>query len=278
MSTKSLVPVVDKNGNPTRRWKNDEAPTTNSGARRLAKLVDADVAHAAPSDSSVTTLAGQPLPEVSFEHLYHVGTFVQDQKKAYSYEGQGLSVSRHPHVWRGLAQLSGDIWEFDVPENRFLDYHELSAEQRDELTRIALERGYIRPETMWVVRSWDDEMEEELEFFYSTQDEAEEEADGIDGRVEEVSTYVATDSFPDKTVTEGSVNFEQVLATIWVNENAPELDGVWWEDRLDALRYSAPRGVLSMNKIAEWTANARVIDDSEVVYDDDEDYYDEDDN
>lgn len=270
MNTKSLLPVVDKNGNAVRRWKNDEDPTTNKGALRLTKLVDADATQTALAESP--TLAGQPLPEVSFEQLYHVGTLVQDQKKAYSYEGQGMSVSRHPHAWRGLAQLSGDIWEFDVPGNRFLDYHELSPEQRDELTRIALDKGYVRPETMWTVSYWDDEMEDTMQFFYSTQEEAEEEADGMGAEVEETSTYVATSSFPDATVTEGSVNFEQVLAAIWIAENAPELDGVWWEDNFDTLRYSAPRGVLSMHKIQEWVSNARVIDEDGVFYEDDEDY------
>ena len=74
--------------------------------------------------------------------------------------------------------------------------------------------------------------------------------------VEEALTVVSTAKFPDPTVGAGATDVEQVLATSWVAECVPELDGVWWEDTFDPDGLSAPRGVLVMARITEWIGSA----------------------
>jgi hypothetical protein len=52
---------------------------------------------------------------------------------------------------------------------------------------------------------------------------------------------------------------EQILATVYVSEMVPELDGVWWADELDDGRW-APRGVVVSGRIGDWVAAARKSD------------------
>jgi hypothetical protein len=43
-----------------------------------------------------------------------------------------------------------------------------------------------------------------------------------------------------------------LIATVYV-EDATDLDGVWWQDRLDVAAYSAPRGVIVPKMLSLWT-------------------------
>lgn len=207
-----------------------------------------------PPKIDLYELSGVPVPVTSLQGLTHVGDLNLESKKGWSYEGNGLSVSLHPEVWQRIARLSGRVWEFPSKDNKFLDYHRLTDSQKDSLISWGLAKGYISRSKTFTVSWWDDEMGDELTTEFVNRGEAEEEASALEADIVEIDSYLATDSFPDPTVRPGTPGHEQVLAAVWANEVATDLDGVWWDDSLDEGRYSAPRGVLSVSKVTSWLA------------------------
>lgn len=204
-------------------------------------------------------LGGEPVSVKSLKGLRHVGLLDVSQLKSESYEGAGLSVSQHPDSWRSIARLSGNTWAFQQPQNRFLDAHGLTAGQRKAVEAYGLRNGFTALESRFTVTWFDDEMDDKLTATFETYDEALDEAENYGVEPVEVQTVVATDSFPDATVKAGSSHVEDILLAVWVNETRPDLDGVWWQDNLDESRYSAPRGVITVNKIPSWLATARKV-------------------
>jgi hypothetical protein len=224
-------------------------------------------------------LAGEPAPLCSPQGLTHVGSLNADHKSQQmrSYEGQGLSVSQHPDVWKKIARLgSGSTWNVGRAGAQFLDYHEMTAEQRTAIEDWGVERGYVEKKSGFKISTWDDELESFNERMTLDAEDAEwERQEAIDydsgAVVDEALVVVSTDSFPDPTVATGAVDVDQILSTLWVAECAPELDGVWWEDTYDPEKLSAPRGVLVMARIPEWIGSAtRRDDDDEEDLDDDD--------
>ena len=258
------TPIVDKNGHASHRWM--KPADTDSSVARVAGI-------STSKPDGVISLAGMPVPELSFEKLYHVGELDMSKKKGWSLEGSGMSVSRNPLAWRKIAWLEGSIHEFDVADNRFLDWYELSSEQKDAINEWGIEKGYLESTTLYKVSYWDDELDDESFLICETLEEATEEAEMREVEPEPFEGYVATDLFPDRKYIGTATNYDQVIAAVWVNEEAPELDGVWWADRLDTSRDSAPRGVLAGNKIAEWISSSQVADESTI--DEDEDEYED---
>jgi len=182
-----------------------------------------------------------------------------------------MSVSRHPMAWRSIARLAGEIHEFDVKDNRFLDWHELSDEQKSAIDEWGVSKGYLVPTTLYKVTVWDDELDSERFMTFATEEEAESEAEDYEVEVESFESYTATDTFPDRAFIGNATDYDQVIAAVWVNEAAPELDGVWWEDNFNVSHYSAPRGVLANNKIEEWVSSSQIVDENSVD-EEDEDY------
>ena len=129
-------------------------------------------------------------------------------------------------------------------------------DQRGAISAFGIDRGYVNEVPAWEISAWDDEWEQERISVFLDEDDAAEEADEQGGEVREIRTLVATSTFPDSTVKPGSSDVEQILATVWVEEQAPGLHGVWWQDDYDPDRLSAPRGVIAASKIGDWIASA----------------------
>lgn len=182
--------------------------------------------------------------------LSHVGTLNASDKKSYSYEGQGLSVSQDPEAWRRIARLSGPTHALDRTGS-FLDLHSLSSEQNSTIMDYAISRGWVEQKPVYRVRYFDDEWEQEMEMVFTSAQEADEEADAREAEVLTEVDLVYLD-MPDATCRAGDVADQGILAAAWVNEERPDLDGVWWEDQDDVSRLSAPRGVISPRRISDW--------------------------
>jgi hypothetical protein len=201
-------------------------------------------------------LAGAPVPVVSPVGLTHVGSLDASAKKAWSYEGGGLSVSVNPEEWARIAHLGGPVWNLTKTDGVFLDYHEMTDAQKAAILAFGLERGYVVEQTGYTAAYFDDEWDQEMSSVYLTRAEAELEAEDNDADITEETIIVATALFPDSTVKAGGQWPEQILATVWVEQEAEGLDGVWWEDELDVSRLSAPRGVVVPRNIGDWVAGA----------------------
>lgn len=210
-----------------------------------------DKTHSVP-DSRILAAA---LPTISLENLTHIGSLDRADKGTTSYEGQGLSVSTEPDAWEEIGRFGGrPRWQFAC-SNRFLNHHGLDAELVAAIKTWGIDRGYIECVEAWQVTYWDDEYEENRTFVLTSEEEAHEESEEIEGQVTPILTTIATTDFPDSTVEAGDIDVLDVLTTVWVNE-ATDLDGVWWEDDLDPTLLSAPRGVIVPRAIDDWVRSA----------------------
>lgn len=200
------------------------------------------------------------LPQRTFDVLWHVGSMNPADKRARSWEGQGLSVSEHPEEWTAIARLGGlPVWRLTRPDNRFLDYHTLTDEQWTEIAAWGIERGYV--ERLTVYRVPVDGEDGEGFFAFLSRDEADAEADGWDDRpVTEAGALVATATFPDPTVAAGTIDPDQILTIAWLAETQPGFDGVWFDDLYAPDMLSCPRGVIHPHRLTAWTITREVAE------------------
>lgn len=192
----------------------------------------------------VTTSPASDLPVCNFERLSHVG-FLDPGLKRASYEGNGLSVSTDPDSWVQIARLGGaPVWEFDTSSLRLVDVLALSPAQTEAITDWALAAGLVRQATAWKVSWDDDELGERMSTIVMDEAEALDEA----GLVEEISAMVATEALAEAVgaahVRVGEAAERDLVMVAYFEGQFPDIDGLWWAERNDPVRLSAPRGVV----------------------------------
>lgn len=196
---------------------------------------------------------------IHFEELYHIGTLNPEHKGRESHEGAGLSVSLHPDAWRKIARLGGfPLHTLQKENNQFLDYYE-SLEDKSFEERIlswGLEKGYIAPATIYHVEYWDDELECVVRGSYTNKKVAEDEYEPYEedeeAKLYSTDGYISLSPLQERTRASVSPSFVLPLLTTVFVEDETELDGVWWEEKLDVYAYSAPRGVIIPKRVNEW--------------------------
>lgn len=194
------------------------------------------------------------MPFRSFPVLYHVGSLNAADKGNDSYEGAGLSVSLHPEEWMEIAQLSGPVWQAIRPGNKFLDFYRLTKRQKATIIAWGQSEGYLEQKAQWRVDYYDEEYEEKRFFVFDNEQEAQEEAQEYGTVPKEIKG--ATDSTAKliQRTKQGRVSpgmgFE-LLCPVYV-EDVLNIDGVWWNERLEPEALSAPRGVIVPSQIDHW--------------------------
>jgi GNAT superfamily N-acetyltransferase len=213
-----------------------------------------------PSAKTATTKAFNEakdgLPVKTLKGLYHVGT-LDASKKRDGYEGAGLSVSTHPDAWKQIARghVTGDTHSATKEGNKFLDAHGLSDAHNEQIKQWALENDYLAQQETVTVCYYDDEMEDDLCSTFNSMADAEaeydEELEHMDVSVDK-GGIVPTDKLKKETRQNriDSTGVLEFVLPIFAEQQG--LDGVWWQDKLDVQRYSAPRGVIVPSKIKSW--------------------------
>lgn len=174
--------------------------------------------------------------------VYHKGTLRPPRKKRLSYEGAGVSVSVDPHAWQQIAQLGGPVWRLRKPHPKFLLWSR--ALDKRALTWAA-KNGWLIEALRYQTSYYDEEIGDTVVSEYDSLNEAKEEAEG--NRVKTVHSYKlgpkglsywkrTFSSRPNNSIARG-------LVITWYAE-ALGYEGVWWEERFDPSRLSAPRGVI----------------------------------
>lgn len=208
------------------------------------------------------------LPLIKLNQVYHVGSMDRTQKTQDSYEGNGLSVSLHPDEWRqiGRGMVGGETWILEKDNGAFLDAHSLTQNHWKEIASWAISQGYVEETTIYRFRYYDDEMEDVVYSDFTNREDAEYESEEYDDTVEDNDGKIYPKIEEIKGELRGSeklrqrikVNFKQLdksfLLPVFV-EDRTSLDGVWWEDDLDPIRYSAPRGVIVPSRLSSWVVN-----------------------
>ena len=213
-----------------------------------------------PSAKTATTKAFNEakdgLPVKTLKGLYHVGT-LDASKKRDGFEGAGLSVSTHPDAWKQIARghVTGDTHSATKEGNKFLDAHGLSDAHNEQIKQWALENDYLAQQETVTVCYYDDEMEDDLCSTFNSMADAEaeydEELEHMDVSVDK-GGIVPTDKLKKETRQNRieSTGVLEFVLPIFAEQQG--LDGVWWQDKLDVNRYSAPRGVIVPSKIKSW--------------------------
>lgn len=192
-------------------------------------------------------LAGRPRVR-KFTTVTHLGTLNTSDRKNWSLEGDGLSVSVHPEAWKQIARLGGsEQWTLartDGTPLTFLDAHALTDKQRADIANWGIREGIVTETTAYTVTTYDDELDEDMTAMYATRADAETDTDDPDD-INEIITFTFTGNSPRGADLGNTVD---ILTTVWTEQNTDH-DGVWWHDKLDPAAYSAPRGVILPSRI-----------------------------
>jgi hypothetical protein len=199
------------------------------------------------------------IPTKSFPKLFHVGTMNHADKRRGSYEGSGLSVSLHPEAWTAIARLGHQVWTCERPNNRFVDFLELSEAQHRLIANWAIDAGLATRGSVWRVDYVDDETDERRWITMTNRTEAQEEAAALrEVAIEVPNTLIAAPELLARMMQDRSEPSNAAdLTTIAYAEDVLQIDGVWWNERLDILGLSAPRAVIVPSAIPRWTFTPR---------------------
>lgn len=216
------------------------------------------------------------VPTVTKDVVYHVGDLSKKrQSGGTGYEGDGLPVSEHPRAWSSIAQLGGrDLWHLSKKGGKFMNALAAMKNKalRSRVVAWATNTGWATSGQAWRITRWDDEWEQEVSSTFYDEEEARYEAD--DDEVESFSTLLPTPMFLDwwmKTTSQKDIDpslLDDMLFYLFARDQT-DLDGVWWNETLDVLRLSAPRGSIFQDRLSRWK---KIKVDWDQSPDDDEDW------
>lgn len=223
-------------------------------------------------------------PVVDLPELFHVGTFDETHKgvthNTTSLEGNGLSVSLHPEAWREIARLGQDpVWKLTTSHAAFIDALSLEPEHWKAVTAWAETHG-LAQKTEVVRVSWYDDEDDDRRYFEfdmakpdamtRAQNEASEYED-CDVRIERFPSWSSTQQLNERIGfdVESSLVRDMIL-TLYVEDVLhphANLQGVWWDEKLDPGMLSAPRGVIHTRALGTWQRqlNASPYADAETM-------------
>ena len=227
---------------------------------RLARRALGHFAAIYPTQKRVFKLPVPPpaLPVIRLERVMHVGDLDASAKRTDSYEGSGLSVSLHPDEWREIARgfVGGSTWQLEKKGASFVDAHALADSDRDLILEWACAQELCLAADVFELRLYDDELDATTTQTFATRREAEDEnVDEIPDAIVMVPGFASTprlDSMARQSRPAlGAAHVLDLVLPILAEQLG--LDGVWWDDDLDVARLSAPRGMITTAKLAEWS-------------------------
>lgn len=210
-------------------------------------------------------------PSYTPDVLFHVGTLNASHKgtthNASSLEGNGLSVSTEPEAWRSIARL-GDapVWAMQKLEPgtngpKLIDRYALNQQHWDEVSDWALSNGLLEQIQAAKVSYFDEELDDRVAMLVEltntyTQQHATEDYEGSD--VTFTTVLAATQKLNELAGFQVPIgNATDIALTAYVQDVLwPEInaDGVWWDEELDPMNYSAPRGTIHQSALPSWSA------------------------
>jgi hypothetical protein len=196
--------------------------------------------------------------------VFHIGNLSGDRERPHlSYEGNGVSVSHHPEVWRDLLRKSGDgtlaetatMYELINPSATFYDAVP-GGPPRTPVIEWALANDFVQRISGFEVRWQQNGNQHTMQF--PDRNRAEREA-AVEGRELHETTLLVLDQrgerYWERAFRQPPHEAEPLvirsLTPVWYAE-ARGFDGVWWNEELAPADYSAPRGVIFQSRLGEW--------------------------
>jgi hypothetical protein len=185
-----------------------------------------------------------------------------------SLEGVGLSVSLHPAAWSQIARLGGDAYRLERIDGKPGKFALHDPHMHVPATLWGVEAGWVTRAHQWEAPYYDSEADEDMVMLFDDEDGAREQVRDMEGDEDAVRRVDAVDGTPrmrehlerwfeglrgsgrplDKT--DAAIE----LLNLYVTAHWPDLDGLWWDERLDPSAYSAPRGVILPYALGRWQA------------------------
>jgi hypothetical protein len=163
----------------------------------------------------------------------------------------------HPEEWEAIARLGGRPWYLlERHDGAFLDYWALGRYARRRIAYWGVAHGLVTRTYVHARQWWDEELEDTMMTLHATRSDALDEAQGCDeDSLSRLATYPATIKLEQRTnMTAPEFDAFDVMLLCYVEDEHPDLDGVWWEDRHGPL--SAPRGPIVPARLARWSRRA----------------------
>jgi hypothetical protein len=195
---------------------------------------------------------------------------------AHSWEGVGLSVTypdeEHVDAWGEIARIGLKAVVLARRDGRPGKFAVFGRGLEGAASEWGIKNGWLVRRSGWKVTWIDEEDGEERWFEFDTEKKARQEAQSKeeDGGAEGVKVSDITLAYPTAKLTarfrshfpKGS-RVEPVDAVIettnlYVAAARSQLDGIWWNDRLDPGELSAPRGVIFPHAVSRWKVVGRL--------------------
>jgi hypothetical protein len=210
-----------------------------------------------PADALATQFAAYL---VAIPKVFHVGTMDRSRKRRGSLEGAGLSVSVDPEAWRGIARL-GDAPTFALRRaaGTFVEVHSARADGRllDTVIAWAQQLDYLGRGELVELHCQTDSGET-VAVLFDTREEAEGERQALGALEAPIVTtmhHLMTAKMAERAwaarMDDHGVALVHALS-FFVEDNLPDVDGLWWQDTDDPLGLSAPRGVIYPSRLLRW--------------------------
>jgi hypothetical protein len=208
-------------------------------------------------------------PVIFLDRVFHIGTLDPSKKgtthNACSHEGTGLSVSLHPEAWMRIAKLGGNpTWELESESKQaFIDVLNLKAIHWQTINDWAVNKGLLEQYEATVVSYFDDDLGYEVSLQFDPRDPNEKaeidwyiEEDGDKVALKSASAFRGTKLLNEKMgykVPKGlSADLAMTLFCEDILADRLHTTGIWWNEILEPLSYSAPRGVIHVKALEKW--------------------------
>jgi len=193
------------------------------------------------------------VPIIHIPDVFHTGEMDISKKSQHSHEATALSVTTEEYIedWQKIARIAGKVQHLHKDDGKFIDFHKIS--DMSQIYNWGIEEGYLEPSDIYEVSYYDDEMEDEMTMSFRSREEAELEAHDYGEEIKVKKSFVPTEKMQSAIGTKINQVMVDDYITLLYSENI-SVDGVWWEDILDARKFSAPRGGITPSKISSWDA------------------------
>lgn len=193
------------------------------------------------------------IPTISAKNLWHWGTLQSERKfeAGKSWEGSLFSMSACPEAWRAIGRFGGSELHVRSEPTVMLDMHSVlygktshDKALRNMITTWALEQGLVKYESIFQLSWFDDELDHTVAFECRTLEEAESERDDDDDKsITPLTKLISTSTLNLRHgFGENEIHGLEFAVIDWAKAYvAQHVMGVYWDEKLDPLGYSAPR-------------------------------------
>tara|TARA_B100000700_G_scaffold252166_1_gene283545 strand:- start:16285 stop:16941 length:657 start_codon:yes stop_codon:yes gene_type:complete len=178
------------------------------------------------------------------DNVFHCGELKPELRKNYSLEGNLLSVSPFPDVWKRINRINSNQI-IKLAADYFVDVIKVKNDN-DLLLKIknfAINSHLVKEVTYYSVSYFDDELEAEMETLIQDFNEAKADSESYETELKTktlLESEKKLDNFFEQSNIPVCLTEDFIIMYYFINELKQYK--FFWNEKLDILNYSAPRG------------------------------------